>query len=151
MISGSVALTLASKSGSTLPVTVSPSYLGNSGSTAGGSCPSGATIDEELEKLKIIFRINLSFDRVNVAVHRGLGSALYNYSIERCPIGSVAFSLSTGGLCLVREPVSVPVSVQGTKYSSMCGRIRGYGFGCGFRYNDTIDDPYLTGVSLTHD
>ena len=53
--------------------------------------------------------------------------------------------------------LSVILPVNRTKYSTVCGRILGIGFGLGFTFNlpsdskmATIEDIYLSGFSLTH-
>ena len=53
--------------------------------------------------------------------------------------------------------LSVILPVNRTKYSAVCGRILGIGFGIGFTFNlpsdskmATIEDEYLSGFSLTH-
>ena len=49
---------------------------------------------------------------------------------------------------------SLPLPVEGRSYSSVCGRVRGHGFGYAFynaiTCNESLEHTYVFGVSLTH-
>ncbi len=48
----------------------------------------------------------------------------------------------------------MPIPVKGVSYSTVCGRILGFGWGSAFArfidLNSSIESPYIDGVSLTH-
>ncbi len=77
--------------------------------------------------------------------------ALYNYSIHECPERTSQYL--TG--CLVGHSITVPIPVNGVSYSTVCGRILGYGWG-GRAFDPFIDShssiesDYINSVSLTH-
>ncbi len=48
----------------------------------------------------------------------------------------------------------MPIPVKGVSYSTVCGRILGWGWGFAFapfiNLNSSIESDYIDGVSLTH-
>ena len=77
-----------------------------------------------------------------------IGQTMYPERPYTCGIDSDMFSRGCGILT---------IPVRGREYSKVCGRIRAYQFGTpdGFflfhgASSDSINEPYLTGISLTH-
>ena len=147
-------LSLGERSLLNLPLRTDPTNITGHPTDTASSCPMDTFIEEEVEVnlqlLNIYFRPcqcgGLEWNRI----------AFFNfsYSKQECPEGTFSYSLwNVAGCSGVNVSITLPVS--GYKYSTVCGRIFGTGYGGAFKLapeklNRTIDEKYLDGVSLTH-
>ena len=76
---------------------------------------------------------------------------------QRCPNELSLYNVDGVRACgrrfsLVGSCDNVTFSTNGTSYSQVCGRVIGYQFGTtdSIRSHQSIDDPYVEGVSITH-
>ena len=146
---------------SKLPTTISPSLLEHDESMSATTCPANDMIEQEIKKTKDYFNKNHRFRPCGCGSSDWTRVALYNYSIHECPEGTIRESITdpytqqvitgcgTGG-----DTVTVPIPVKGVSYSTVCGRILGWGWGFAFapfiNLNSSIESDYIDGVSLTH-
>ncbi len=148
---------------SKLPTTISPSLLDHDESMSATTCPANDMIDQETKKTKDYFYKNHRFRPCGCGSSAWTRVALYNYSIHECPEGTIQANITdpntqqviTG--CVSRpgiNTVTVPTPVKGVSYSTVCGRILGWGFGFAFvpfiTSNASMESDYVHGMSLTH-
>ena len=159
-----ISLGLAKRHKPVLPARIPATSL----DTSDTACPSNSLIDEEVRKTKTMLDTETLFRPCDCGGPGWEKIAFYDFSQQECPPD---FSRSYDVLCNIRSrdnaiPIymcaghdhyytsSLPLPVEGRSYSSVCGRVRGHGFGAAF-YNSircygTIEEPYVSGVSLTH-
>ena len=146
----------------------SPITILNTSDTS--ACPPHTIIDKEVDKHEGLLQAEAEF------LFRPCGCggpgwdsvAYYDFSEQECPPG---FSRVYGkwnniscqpnnannrhGDCgLLFHHSSLVLPVKGRSYSSVCGRIRGHGWGYAFYNaiicNTSLEESYVSGISLTH-
>lgn len=154
-----IAVAVAYRPKVTSPVSISTSLLDRNESLT-PTCPTHSTVEQEIGKTKDCLNEDHTFRQCGCGDSSWTRVALFNYSIHPCPDGLSRQNrrdpdtqqVITG--CISDSSSSVLLPVNGMEYSTVCGRILGYGGGGGFSdyfdFNYTIDDWYMTGVSLTH-
>ena len=132
--------------------------------TSDTACPSDSIVDEEVRKTKAMMGTETLFRPCYCG---GLGwekIAFYDFSQQECPpnftrvygpYGSCqATNYHSTCLGLDYYSSSLPLPVQGRSFNSVCGRVRGHGWGLAFRNaiacNYSLEQAYVDGVSLTH-
>ncbi len=159
-----VVIGMAQADSSKLPTTVSPSLLEHDEFMSATTCPANDMIDQETKKTKDYFYKNYRFRPCGCGSSAWTRVALYNYSIHECPEGTrregrtdpITQQVITGCVNnrLHINSVPVPIPVKGVSYSTVCGRILGWGSGGAFVpfiiSNASIESDYIEGVSLTH-
>ena len=149
-----------------IPIRVPPIIL-DSSSSSDSICPAQSSndlIDKEMRKTRDIINSNYQLRpckcggpgwtrviNLNMA-DSGNTMCPANWTLITTPIRGCGRRATVLGVC-----DSVTYSVHGRSYSSVCGRILAYQRGAaGAFYNaiysnfDTIEEAYLSGVSLTH-
>ena len=129
------------------------------------ACPSNSIIDEDVRKTNAILGTETLFLPCDCGGPGWEKIAFYDFSKQECPLD---FTRSYGqfnnvscqatklnlGCLLFFFSSSLPLQV-GRSYSSVCGRVRGHGWGLAF-WNTTschyisLEEAYVHGVSLTH-
>ncbi len=157
-----VVIGMAQADPSKLPTKISPSSLEHDESTSATTCPANDMIDQEIKKTKDYFNKDHRFRPCGCGSSDWTRVALYNYSIHECPEGTIRVNITDPNTQQVitrcvnegYDPVPVPIPVNGVSYSTVCGRILGWGRGCAFapfiNRNSSIESDYINGVSLTH-
>ena len=134
--------------------------------TSDTACPSDSIVDEEVRKTKAMMGTETLFRPCDCG---GLGwekIAFYDFSQQECPpyftrlyrqFNNVSCKTTNyHSTCLGWDyfSSSLPLPVQGRSYSSVCGRVRGHGYGIAFgsaiACNYSLEQAYVHGVSLTH-
>ena len=138
--------------------------------TSDTACPSDSFVDEEVRKTKAMLGTETWFRPCDCGGPGWEKIAFYDFSQQECPpdftrryglFNNVSCEATNRALrtCKLKQPIrfysyysSLPLPVQGRSYSSVCGRIRGHGYG--FAFSNAIDcsleQAYVEGVSLTH-
>ncbi len=161
-----VVIGMAQADPSKLPTTISPCLLERDDSMSATTCPANDMIEQEIKKTKDYFNKNHRFRPCGCGSSDWTRVALYNYSIHECPEGTIRKSITdpntqqviTGCVHNINglniKTVTVPIPVKGVRYSTVCGRILGWGLGYAFvpfiYLNSSIESRYISGVSLTH-
>ncbi len=157
-----VVIEMAQADSSKLPTTISPSSLEHDESMSATTCPANDMIDQEIQKTKDYFNKNHRFRPCRCGSSDWTRVALYNYSIDECPEGTIRVNRTNPNTQQVitgcdnrgDNIVTVPIPVKGVSYSTVCGRILGLGSGVAFArfiiFNASIESDYIPGVSLTH-
>jgi len=131
------------------------------------TCSTQSTINEEVRKTKSFFQKKNWFRTCECGGPEWERVAYYDFSETECPsnftraYGSwndISCQLNTnnkyGGCGFSYYFSSLVFPVKQRPYSSVCGRIRGHGWGWGFRNaiicGNSLEDVYVSGVSLTH-
>ena len=146
-----------------LPVRI-PSAPSNKSDDA---CPSHSFIDEEVLERKHLLQAKSWFRPCDCGGPGWERVAYYDFSRQECP---PFFSLNEEWSNRSCHPntlysahvdcgtpydvSSLALPVEGRSYSSVCGQVRGYGWGFAFANalfcNTRLENEYITGVSLTH-
>ena len=140
--------------------------------TSDTACPSDSSVDEEVRKTKAMLGTETWFRPCDCGGPGWEKIAFYDFSQQQCPpdftrlygqFNNVSCVTTNRALrtCKLKQPIqfysyysSLPLPVQGRSYSSVCGRVRGHGYGFAFRNaiacNFSLEQVYVDGVSLTH-
>ena len=143
--------------------------------TSDTACPANSLIDEEVRKTITILDTETWFRPCDCGGPGWEKIAFYDFSQQECPLGftrvygrfnNVSCQVTANDICnrwtyyyspYYRRPYyisSLPLPVEGRSYSNVCGRVRGHGWGEAFynaiAYNYSLEQPYVSGVSLTH-
>ncbi len=149
-----VVIEMAQADPSKLPTTISPCLLEHHESM-------NDMIDQETKKTKDYFNKNHRFQPCGCGSSAWTRVALYNYSIRDCPEETTLGITDPNAQhfiigCVNRYGISSvePIPVKGVSYSTVCGRILGWGretaFGPFLIGRTSIESSYIDGVSLTH-
>ena len=134
------------------------------------ACPSDSLVDEEVCKTKAMLGTETWFSTCDCGCPGWEKIAFYDFSQQECPpdftrsygyynnvsCGTTNRAVTT---CNRRSYYyyyysSLPLPVVGRSYSSVCGRVRGHGYGRAFLNaidcNYSLEQAYVEGVSLTH-
>ena len=126
----------------------------------GSVCPTKSLIQQEVEtNLRLLddYHYNRPCQCGGLGWNR-VAFLNYSDSAQACPKTSYRHYWEPSNIAgCAGVKVSLMLPVYRTKYSTVCGRILGIGYGLGFTFNlpndmksATLDDIYLSGVSLTH-
>ena len=134
--------------------------------TSDTACPSDSIVDEEVRKTKAMMGTETLFRPCDCG---GLGwekIAFYDFSQQECPPNFTRLyghynnvsckTTNYHSTCLGWDyySSSLPLPVQGRSFNSVCGRVRGHGYGLAFinaiACNYSLEQAYVVGVSLTH-
>ena len=137
--------------------------------TSDTACPSDSLVNEEVRKTKAMLGTETWFRPCDCGGPGWEKIAFYDFSQQECPpdftrpygqfnnVSCVANNtvwITCNGRSLSYYSSSLPLPVQGRSYSSVCGRVRGHGWGRAFfnaiYCNDSLEQAYVSGVSLTH-
>ena len=136
--------------------------------TSDTACPSDSLVDEDIRKMKAMLGTESWFRPCDCGGQGWEKIAFYDFSQQECPpdfsrlyrplnIVSCHATNRVRTTCSGRSNygyASLPLPVQGRSYSSVCGRIRGHGYGYAFlnaiACNYSLEQAYVEGVSLTH-
>ena len=137
--------------------------------TSDTACPSDSFFHEEVRKTKAMLGTETSFRPCDCGGPGWEKITLYDFSQLECPPDFSRFygpfnnvsceatnrvMATCNGRIYSYYSSSLPLPVQGQSYSSVCGRVRGHGWGVAFQYaincNDSLEQAYVNGVSLTH-
>ena len=134
--------------------------------TSDTACPSDSLVDEEVRKTKTMLGTETWFRPCDCGGPGWEKIAFYDFSQQECPpdftrrygyFNNVSCRVTNYySTCLGRHYYSsyLPLQVPGRSFSSVCGRVRGHGWGRAFRNaivcNYDLEQAYVDGVSLTH-
>ena len=135
--------------------------------TSDTDIPCNFLIDDEVHKAKIMLGTETWFRPCDCGGPGWEKIAFFDFSIHEYPsnfdhsygiYNNVSYQINTNNRydCDGRQyySTSIPLPVKGRSYSSVCGRVRGHGLGNGFvnaiACNYSLEQPYVSGVSLTH-
>ena len=139
--------------------------------TSDTACPSDSLVNEEVRKTKAMLGTETWFRPCDCGGPGWEKIAFYDFSQQECPpdftraygpFNNVSCEAtnrvrSTCNRCYSYYSSSLPLPVQGRSYSSVCGRVRGHGYGRAFRNaiddcncKNSLEQAYVHGVSLTH-
>ena len=138
--------------------------------TSDTACPSNSLIDEEVRKTKTMLGTETLFRPCDCGGPGWEKIAFYDFSQQECPPDfNRTYNLKNVSSCNVKRGVppiymckghdyyyisSLTLPVEGRSYSNVCGRVRGHGFGAAFynsiQCNNSLEIPYVSGISLTH-
>ena len=134
--------------------------------TSDTACPSDSLVDEEVRKTKAMLGTETWFRPYECGGPGWEKIAFYDFSQQECPTDFTRlYGLYNNVSCEATNIVwttcnhyyyssSLPLLVQGRSYSSVCGRVRGHGWGDAFynaiKFNYSLEQAYVDGVSLTH-
>ena len=133
--------------------------------TSDTACPSDSLVNEEVRKTKAMLGTETWFRPCDCGGPGWEKIAFYDFSQQECPpdftrrygrynnVSCVANN--RGRAChYYSYSSSLPLPVQGRSYTSVCGRVRGHGWGDAFynaiACNYSQEQAYVIGVSLTH-
>ena len=135
------------------PVRVAPTLLTDTDS----SCPSLDTMDKEMSRTRDVINNNY---RLRPCSCGGPGWTRVGYvnmsdPDQHCPSNWTQHDSPVRGCGRTSTGYktcdSVILPVNNISYSKVCGRIQAYQRGASYAFgNAPIDDPYVSGVSLTH-
>ena len=135
--------------------------------TSDTACPFNFLIDEEVRKTKDMLGTETLFRPCDCGGPGWEKIAFYDFSQQECPLdftrlygkfNNVSCQATKARYVGCTELIaSSSLSIQvGRSYSSVCGRVRGHGYGLAFQntiecdYYNTLGQAYVYGVSLTH-
>ena len=132
--------------------------------TSDTACPSDSLVDEEVRKTKAMLSTETWFRPCDCGGPGWEKIAFYDFSQQECaPDFSRLYGPFNNVSCEATNTVrttcnyyysSLPLPVQGRSYSSVCGQVRGHGYGNAFynaiKCNYSLEQAYVVGVSLTH-
>ena len=134
--------------------------------TSDTACPSDSLIDEEVRKAKAMLDTETWFRPCDCGGPGWEKIAFYDFSQQECPpdftrsyeqfnnVSCEATNYYSPCLGWAYFSSFLPLPVPGRSYSSVCGRVRGHGWGRAFfdatYCNYSLEQAYVDGVSLTH-
>ena len=132
--------------------------------TSDTACPSDSFVDEEVRKTKAMQGAETWFRPCDCGGPGWEKIAFYDFSQQECPtdftrlygpFNNVSCTATNRvRACYYSSSSSLPLPVQGRSYTSVCGRVRGHGWGFAFlnaiACNYSLEQAYVHGVSLTH-
>ena len=167
-----ISLSFAKRSKKVLPVCMPASVP-----SADGACPSRSITEKDVGKFKEYFQDQYWFRSCECGGPGWNKVAFYNFTngVMDCPTDFYHYqrlvsragcvpSFSNPKINNICPPdpgfynqyyqASLAIPVEGKSYSSVCGRMRGYGDGIGFHNNilcnASLEEYYVDGLSLTH-
>ena len=137
--------------------------------TSDTACPSDSLVDEEVRKTKAMLGTETWFRPCDCGGPGWEKIAFYDFFQQVCPpdftrlygqFNNVSCRATSRVTTTCNRRIysyyssSLPLPVQGQSYSSVCGRVRGHGWGVAFfnaiNCNYSLEQTYVDGVSLTH-
>ena len=134
--------------------------------TSDTACPSDSFVDEEVRKTKAMLGTETWFRPCDCGGPGWEKIAFYDFSQQECPpnftrlywqfnsVSCKATNYYSTCFGWTFRSSSLPLPVQGRSYTSVCGRVRGHGYGLAFinaiNCNYSLEQAYVHGVSLTH-
>ena len=139
--------------------------------TSDTACHSDSFVDEEVRKTKAMLGTDTWFRPCDCGGPGWEKIAFYDFSQQECPpdfsrlygldeLTNVSCRATNrvratcNGISYSHYSSSLPLPVQGWSYSSVCGQVRGHGWGDAFfnaiNCNYSLEQTYVDGVSLTH-
>ena len=126
--------------------------------------PTNSLIDEEVRKTKAMLDTETWFRPCDCGGPGWEKIAFYDFSQQECPHNFThhygRYDISCQGTNEYYTcsndyyTSSLPIPVKGWSYSSVCGQVRGHGYGRAFynviNCNKNLEQAYVHGVSLTH-